>query len=119
VAGYYALTVGEVHPDDATERLLKGQPRGASVPVVILARLAVDEPHQRKGVGRSLLQDALLRSLEAGELVGVRAVVVNAISSEARDWYFRYGFEPSPTDPLHLILLMKDLRKLLEVSEGR
>ena len=113
VVGYYALAVGQVGAQYGTARLVKGQPRGKPVPVVILARLAVDERHQGKGIGRSLLQDVLLRSAEAAQAVGIRALLVHA-HAEARDFYLRFGFEPSPTDPLHLILLMKDVSRLLE-----
>ena len=117
VAGYYALTAGEVRAADATVRLLKGQPPGRSVPVLILARLAIDRRLQGRGVGRSLLQDALLRCSNVAESVGVRAIVVNAIGSGARAFYERFGFESSPTDPLQLILLMKDLRRFLSEAE--
>lgn len=113
VVGYYALTVGEVSASDATDRLLKGQPSGASVPVIVLARLAVDREHQDAGVGRSLLIDALLRTLQVSQEIGVRAVVAHAMTDAAKSWYEQHGFEPAPTDPLHLILLMKDLKKLL------
>jgi GNAT superfamily N-acetyltransferase len=113
VVGYYALAVGQVEAKNGTARLAKGQPRGKPVPVVILARLAVDESHQGKGVGRSLLQDALLRSAGAAQEVGIRALLVHA-HEEARKFYLRFGFEPSPTDPLHLILLMKDVASFLE-----
>ena len=117
VVGYYALTVGQVEPENASARLLKGQPGGRPVPVVILARLAVDQEHQSHGVGRSLLQDALLRGATAVESVGVRALVVHA-HEEARDFYLRFGFEVSPTDPLHLILLVKDLKRFLDDVES-
>lgn len=117
VVGYYALAVGQVEPADGTPRLVKGQPRGKAVPVVILARLAVDERHQGQGVARSLLQDALLRSAGAAESVGIRALFVHA-HEEARDFYLRFGFEPSPSDPLHLILLMKDVMRFLEEAGG-
>lgn len=117
VIGYYALAVGQVEAKDGTARLAKGQPRGKPVPVVILARLAVDRRHQEKGVGRSLLQDALSRSFEAAQAVGIRALLVHAYE-EARELYLRFGFEPSPTDPLHLILLMKDVARFLEEVES-
>lgn len=117
VAGYYALTVGQVEPAAATARLLKGQPAKRSVPVAILARLAVDRRHQGLGVGRSLLQDALLRAATAAESVGIRALVVHAYE-EARDFYARYGFEPSPTDPLHMVLLMKDVACFFDEMDG-
>lgn len=118
VVGYYALTVGQVEPDEATERMLKGQPAKRPVPVLILARLAVDRDHQGAGVGRSLLQDALLRCAGVADEVGVRALAVHA-NEDASPFYDRFGFESSPTDPLHRILLMKDLRLLLdELSES-
>jgi predicted N-acetyltransferase YhbS len=83
---------------------------------VILARLAVDNVHQGRGLGRSLLQDALLRCAAAAREVGVRACVVHALP-EARAFYEAFGFEPSPTDSLHLTLLMKDLQRFL-AEEG-
>jgi GNAT superfamily N-acetyltransferase len=113
VVGYYALTVGEVQAADATARLLKGQPAGRSVPVLVLARIAVDEEHQGRGVGRSLLQDALLRCAGVAESVGVRAVIAHA-QPGAGAFYDHFGFEESPTDPLHRILLLKDLRRFLD-----
>src|SRR5690349_5212935 len=116
VAGFYALAIGQVEPGDATERLLKGQPAKRPLPVLLIARLAVDQHHQGKGVGRSLLQDALLRCVAAAEIVGVRAVAAHA-NEHAGGFYDRFGFEASPTDPLHRILLMKDLRRYLEELE--
>jgi predicted N-acetyltransferase YhbS len=116
VVGYYALALGQVHPEDATERLLKGQPAARPVPVLVLARLAVDQEHQDHGLGRSLLQDALLRCDMVAESVGVRAAVAHA-HHEATGFYDNFGFEQSPTDELHRILLMKDLRIFLEELE--
>jgi predicted N-acetyltransferase YhbS len=83
------------------------------VPVVLLARLAIDKRHQGEGLGRSLPQDALLRCADAAKAVGIRALVVHS-HPEARPFYERFGFEPSPSDPAHLILLMKDLEKFLD-----
>lgn len=117
VVGYYALVVGQVEAGQATARLLKGQPAGRPVPVVILARLAVDSDHQKAGLGRSLLQDALLRCAGAAQAVGIRALVVHS-HSEAQGFYEASGFEPSPTDPMHLILLMKDIEKFIEEEGG-
>jgi GNAT superfamily N-acetyltransferase len=113
VVGYYALAIGQVQAADATERLLKGQPAEQPVPVLVLARLAVDREHQGRGLGRSLLQDALLRCDVVSESVGLRAVVAHA-HPEAAGFYDHFGFEASPTDPLHRILLLKDLRRFLE-----
>ena len=117
VVDFYSLTIGQVQPDDATKRLLKGQPAGRPVPVIVLARLAVDREHQRHGLGRSLLQDALLRCDQVSDSVGVRAVVAHTLP-EATGFYDCFGFEKSPTDPLHRILLLKDLRRFLETIEG-
>lgn len=117
VAGFYALSAASVGPGDATERLLKGQPKQQAVPVILVGRLAVASDHQGKQVGRSLLQDALLRCATAAESIGARGVIVHAISDDAVAFYERFGFEASPTDPHHLILLMKDLRRLLSRYE--
>jgi ribosomal protein S18 acetylase RimI-like enzyme len=113
IAGYYALAAAQVGPADATERLMKGQPGARPVPTVLLARLAVDKEFQRQGVGTSLLRDAMLRSLSVAEELGIRAMIVHAKNQAAHDWYENYGFEESPTDPLHMILLMKDLKRVV------
>jgi predicted N-acetyltransferase YhbS len=118
IVGYYSLTAGVVEPAAATERLLKGQPEGRPVPVALLGRLAVDLGHQGAGLGRSLLQDALLRTAQTAERVGIRALVAHALTEHAATFYGRFGFEPSPTDPLHVILLMKDLRRFLDSKSG-
>ena len=115
VVGYYALAAAQVAPQDATTRALKGQPPARPVPAIILARLAVDQHHQRAGVGRSLLQDVLLRCASAAEAIGARLLLVHAKHDAAKAWYQRYGFQASPTDPLHLQLLMKDLRAHLDL----
>jgi predicted N-acetyltransferase YhbS len=117
VVGFYSLAIGQVQPNDATERLLKGQPTGRPVPVIVLARLAVDREHRKRGLGRSLLQDALLRCDQVSDSVGVRAVAAHALPGAA-DFYDYFGFEKSPTDPLHRILLLKDLRRFLKTVEG-
>jgi GNAT superfamily N-acetyltransferase len=111
---YYALAAAQVEPTEATARARKGQPSRRSVPAVLLARLAVDERHQRAGLGRSLLQDALLRCVTAADSIGVRVLLVHAKHERAKAWYEQYGFEESPTDPLHLMMLMKDVRAFVE-----
>jgi GNAT superfamily N-acetyltransferase len=114
VVGYYALAAAEVAPDDATARALKGQPPTRPIPAILFARLAVDQRHQGAGIGRSLLQDAILRSAQAAETIGARILLVHAKHDSAKAWYLQYGFEPSPTDPLHLQLLIKDIRRFLK-----
>jgi predicted N-acetyltransferase YhbS len=117
IVGYYALAAAQLQPQEAGARALKGQPRRRPIPAVLLARLAVDRGHQGKGLGRSLLQDAMLRTNMAAEELGIRLMLVHAKHEEAGRWYRRFGFEQSPSDPLHLMLLMKDLRAYLLVSE--
>src|SRR6266536_5236629 len=114
VVGYYALAAAQVAADDATARALKGQPRARPVPAILLARLAVDRDHQRAGLGRSLLQDVLLRCLDAADAIGARVLLVHAKHEAAKAWYVQYGFEESPTDPLHLLMLLKDVRAFVQ-----
>ncbi len=114
VVGYYALAAAQVAPEAATERALKGQPRARPLPAILLARLAVDERHQGAGLGRSLLQDVLLRCVEAADAIGARVLLVHAKHDSAKAWYLQFGFEESPSDPLHLLMLLKDVRRLLE-----
>jgi len=114
VVGYYSLAVGQVEYADAPERLRKGLARHP-VPIMLLARLAVHKEWQGKGVGRALLRDAILRTVQASEIAGIRALVVHAKDDAAKRYYEQFDFVSSPTDPLHLFVLLKDLRKLIEV----
>lgn len=111
VVGYYSLAVGSVQREDSPSRVVKGMARHPA-PVMILARLAVDLSSQGSGVGKALLKDALLRTAQVADIAGIRALVVHAKDHDARRWYEQFDFEPSPTDPLHLFLLLKDLKKL-------
>ncbi len=112
VVGFYSLTVGSVDPGDAPARIMKGLARHP-VPVMILARLAVDRGHQGQGLGKALLKDALLRTAQAADIAGVRCLLVHAKDEAARQWYASWEFEASPTDPYHLFLMLKDLKALL------
>ena len=113
VLAYYALAAAQIEPRSATARALKGQP-ARPIPAILLARLAVDRGHQSRGLGRSLLQDVMLRCVAAADEIGVRVLLVHAKHERAKQWYERYGFEESPTDPLHVMLLMKDLRRFVD-----
>ena len=110
VVGYYSLAVGQVEYADAPERLKKGLAHHP-VPIMLLARLAVHKDWQRKGVGRGLLKDAVLRTLQAAGIAGIRALAVHAKDDEARQYYEQFDFVASPTDPLHLFVLLKDVRR--------
>jgi len=112
VVGFYSLAVGSVDPDAAPSRVMKGLARHP-VPVMILARLAVYQEDQRKGLGQALLKDALLRTAQAADIAGIRCLLVHAKDDAARQWYESWEFEPSPTDPYHLFLMLKDLTSLL------
>ncbi|MBI5440769.1 MAG: GNAT family N-acetyltransferase [Deltaproteobacteria bacterium] len=112
LVGYYTLVVGQVEYEGVPERLSKGLARHP-VPLIIIARLAVSSAFQGRGLGAGLLKDALSRTLQAADIAGIRAVAVHAKDERARAFYERYDFVPSPTDPLHLFLLLKDLRALI------
>jgi GNAT superfamily N-acetyltransferase len=115
VAGYYTLVVGQVDYNDAPQRLTKGLARHP-VPVMLLARLAIAVSWQGKGLGAGLLKDAMLRTLQAAEIAGIRAFAVHAKDDEARAFYEHFDFVPSPTDPYHLFRLLKDIRGILSQS---
>ncbi len=113
VIGYYSLAPASVSPEDAPARVIKGQGR-YPVPVILMARFAVDTSEQGKGSGKSLFRDALRRALGGAEAIGGRAFLVHAKYEEARAFYLKYGMEESPTNSLHLLLLFKDIRQSLE-----
>lgn len=112
VVGYYSLCTGAVEAAAAPTRIGKGLARHP-IPVLLLARLAVAKDAQGQGLGKALLKDALLRVAQAADIVGVRALLVHAKDEAAAAWYAKFGFAASPTDPLHLYLLIKDLRASL------
>jgi len=113
VVGYYALTVASLEREAATGRATKGMPRHP-IPAMLLARLAVDESVQGEGVGAMLLADAMQRTLLVAEETGIRLLLVHAVDDEARSFYLHFGFEVSPSDPMNLQLLIKDIRATIE-----
>ena len=113
VVGYYTLVVGQVDYDDAPERLKKGLALHP-VPIMLLARLAIATSCQGKGLGSGLLKDAMLRTLQAAEIAGIRAFVAHAKDDAAKAFCERFDFVPSPSDPYHLFRLMKDVRAALK-----
>ncbi|MCF4164665.1 GNAT family N-acetyltransferase [Zavarzinia compransoris] len=102
VAGYYALASGALAHVDAPGRIKRNMPD--PVPMAVLGRLAIDRSMQGRGLGVALLQDAVLRVKQAGAIMGIRGVLVHAISEEARAFYEHHGFIPSVTSPLTLLL---------------
>jgi GNAT superfamily N-acetyltransferase len=112
IAGYYTLVVVQVDYDDAPQRLTKGLARHP-VPIMLLARLAISVSFQGQGLRSGLLKDAMLRTLQAAEIAGIRAFAVHAKDDQARAFYEHFDFVPSPSDPYHLFRLLKDIRGLL------
>ena len=111
ILGYYSLAVGSVAYEKAPARVVKGLAHH-SIPIMLLARLAVDYHWQKQGIGAALLKDAMLRTLQAADIAGIRAFVVHAKDEVAKGFYERFDFLPSPSDPLHLFILLKDVRKI-------
>lgn len=110
VIGYYSLAAGSVAPDKVAPKIAKGLAQSLEIPIMLLARLAVDKREQGTGIGKGLLQDALLRILGAADQFGIRAVVVDAIDGNARAFYLKHGFEASPIDEFRLMLLIQDIK---------
>jgi len=98
--------------DDAPQRLTKGLAR-YPVPIMLLARLAVDRRWQSQGVGKALLRDAMQRTMQAAGIAGIRALAVHAKDEEAKRFYERFDFAPSLSDPMHLFVLLKDVRRIV------
>jgi len=113
IAGFYTLVVAQVEYDDARQRLGKGLAKHP-IPLMLLARLAVATSWQGRGLGSGLLKDAMLRTLQAAEIAGIRAMAVHAKDDDARAFYERCGFVPAPTDPYHVFALLKDVRAVLK-----
>lgn len=113
VVGYYTLAVGQVTREEAPERLTKGLARHP-VPVMLLARLAVSSGAQGQGIGKGLLRDAMQRTIQAADIAGIRAFAVHAKDDDARRFYEKFDFIPSPTDPMHFFVLLKDVRRILQ-----
>jgi GNAT superfamily N-acetyltransferase len=119
VAGFYSLVASYAGREDAPLYISDEMPFGYPIPVILLARLAVDRAYQGQKLGRKLLLDAMKRSVNAAEHVGVRALAVRALDIEARRYYVRWGFEPDPQQPLLLYLRMDVIRASLETGYGR
>jgi GNAT superfamily N-acetyltransferase len=111
VAGYYALASGAVATDVVTGRFRRNMPD--PIPVVILGRLAVDRAWQGRGLGRGLFRDAAQRVVQAADTIGIRGILVHAISGQARNFYLALGFDECPGQPMMLVVTLADLRAAL------
>lgn len=116
IIGYYSLKVGQIETSTASRRIAQGLGK-YPIPIIILARLAVDLAYQSKGIGRVLLLDAIRRTLFISESVGVRALITHPIDASAAQFYSKFGFEPAPfLETRYLALLLKDARRLINHS---
>ena len=113
VVAYYCLSTGSVARKDSPGRIRRNMPD--PIPVMLVGRLAVDRTHQGQGMARALMRDAILRTMKAAEIVGVRALLVHALDEEAAKFYRHLGFMPSPLDPLVLALPLSAARKTLDL----
>jgi GNAT superfamily N-acetyltransferase len=108
IVGYYSLAFGSVSLEEAPQSVKSGLPRHP-IPVILLARLAVDSTELGSDLGAALLKDALLRTIQAAEIAGLRAMLVHAKDDSAKRFYEKFGFEPSPIDDYHLFLRLPDI----------
>jgi GNAT superfamily N-acetyltransferase len=115
VVGYYTLAVGAVAHAEAPGRVRRNMPD--PLPVIVLGRLAVDKSFQRRGIGKGLLRDAVLRTVQAAEIAGIRAILVHAISEPAKRFYEGCGFMASPIDPLTVVLTVAEAGKILKQTD--
>ena len=111
VVGYFSLATGSVTGTQVPGRVRRNMPE--PIPVMILGRLAIDQAWQGRNLGPSLLSDAIRRTLAVADVAGIRAILVHAISAEAKGFYERYGFQGCPENPMTLVLMLRDARAVL------
>jgi GNAT superfamily N-acetyltransferase len=111
VIGFYALANGAVAHKDVSAKTRRNMPD--PIPVMVLARLAVDSAYQGRGIGSSLLKDALLRTLAAAQIAGIRAILLHAMSARAKSVYARAGFHECPVDPMMMMISLEEVAKNL------
>ena len=108
VIGYYALATGSISPNQATRSIKRNMPN--PIPIMVLGRLAIDQNYQRQGLGDALLRDAILRILQAAKIAGIKAIVVHAISEQAKAFYLARSFTESPANPMTMILPLESIQ---------
>jgi predicted N-acetyltransferase YhbS len=115
VVGFYCLATGAVAHTHATGKVRRNAPD--PVPVVVVGRMAVDEKHERQGIGRGLIKDAIVRALGAAEIVGVRAILIHAKSERARQFYVEAcGMSECPVDPMALMITLADAKAVFKIQ---
>lgn len=111
VVGYYTLAVGAIARAEAPGRVRRNMPD--PLPAMVLGRLAIDRAYQGTGIGTGLLRDAVLRTMQAADIAGIRVVLVHAISGAAKRFYEKYGFAASPVDPMTVMVTLAEAVKML------
>ena len=112
VVAFYAIASGAIAQADVSGKFRRNMPE--PIPVVVLARLAVDRAYQGRGLGRGMFRDAARRVARAADSIGIRGIIVHAISEEARRFYITLGFDPSPADAMTLMVTLRDLSRALD-----
>jgi GNAT superfamily N-acetyltransferase len=116
VVGYYCLSAGAVALREAPKKMTRNMPD--PIPVLVMGRLVIDQQYQNKGLGKALLFDASRRTIQAGDIAGVAALLVHALSEEARRFYLSRGFLESPVQPMTLCMRLADAREILASLRG-
>jgi GNAT superfamily N-acetyltransferase len=117
VVGYYALASGAIAVGPSVGRFCRNMPD--PIPVAVLGRLAIDRAQQGRGLGRALFRDCAMRVGQAADVIGIRGIVVHAISDEAKAFYLAIGFEPSPSEPMTLMVTLANIRAVLSGDDAR
>ena len=112
VVGYYAIASGAIAVASSVGRFRRNMPD--PIPVAVLGRLAIDRAQQGRGLGRALFRDCALRVANAADTIGIRGIVVHAISDQAKAFYQTLGFDPSPADPMTLMVTLADIRQVID-----
>jgi GNAT superfamily N-acetyltransferase len=112
VVAFYAIASGAIAQADVSGKFRRNMPE--PIPIVVLARLAVDRAYQGRGLGRGMFRDAARRVAQAADSIGIRGIIVHAISEEARRFYVTLGFDPSPADAMTLMVTLRDLSRALD-----
>ncbi|NOQ35946.1 MAG: GNAT family N-acetyltransferase [Methylococcaceae bacterium] len=112
VIAYYCLAVGALAKEDSIGKIKRNMP--SPIPVMIIGRLAVDKARHGKGIGKGLLRDAILRTLQVSEIAGIRAILVHAISEGAKSFYLNHGFHSSPINPRTLMIGLDEIKNNLK-----
>ncbi len=108
VLGYHCLASGSVASNETpSAKLRRNMPD--PIPMIVLGRLAVDGPYQKKGLGALLLRDAIFRAITAAKIIGIKGMFVHALTQEAKNFYQKWGFQESPSNPMLLMISLKEL----------